>query len=165
MELLTGCRDNAVLALAETAALAAWKARELQRGSLSVRELVRRADAIEKAMKTGGPSSRFKVPERSSSSASSYSSSEQHQIGISGHLFLSQSPVPSPTAPSPSSIEGSVPASSPSTTSSVGWAIHSMGAVFYDTALLYLHAVVSDNSPSTYRTLFHITKEDLITFT
>lgn len=51
MESLTGCPDDIMLALAETAALAYWKAQELRRASLSVRELVRRGDVIEQSLR------------------------------------------------------------------------------------------------------------------
>lgn len=50
MDRLTGCPDEALLAIAEAAALAHWKAAEAHKGCLSVRELVRRADAIEHAL-------------------------------------------------------------------------------------------------------------------
>lgn len=52
MDKLTGCPDEAMLAMAETAALAHWKTSELQNGTLSVRELVRRGDQIEQALKS-----------------------------------------------------------------------------------------------------------------
>lgn len=51
MEFLTGCPDGAVLAIAETAALAHWKATEMRNGCLSVRELIRRGDLIEQDLK------------------------------------------------------------------------------------------------------------------
>lgn len=50
MDKLTGCPDDSLLAIAETAALASWKKSEAAQGSLSVRELVRRADQIEHAL-------------------------------------------------------------------------------------------------------------------
>jgi C6 transcription factor Pro1 len=50
---LTGCPDDVLLALAEASALAHWKAHELRAGTLSVRELVRRADALERALRQG----------------------------------------------------------------------------------------------------------------
>ena len=51
MDKLTGCPDEAVLALAEAAQLAHWKAGEAQKGTLSTRELVRRGDAIERTLR------------------------------------------------------------------------------------------------------------------
>ncbi|KAF8896476.1 fungal-specific transcription factor domain-containing protein [Infundibulicybe gibba] len=51
MDSLTGCPDEAMLALAEVSALAHWKASELRRRSLSVRELIRRGDDIEQRLR------------------------------------------------------------------------------------------------------------------
>ncbi|THG94810.1 hypothetical protein EW145_g8073, partial [Phellinidium pouzarii] len=47
MTLPMGCPDDVLLILAETAALAQWKARQRQLGTLSNRELIVRGDAIE----------------------------------------------------------------------------------------------------------------------
>jgi len=47
MDLVTGCPDEAILALAEVAMLAHWKAMEQRNSTLSYRELVRRGDDIE----------------------------------------------------------------------------------------------------------------------
>ncbi|KAL0953251.1 hypothetical protein HGRIS_004503 [Hohenbuehelia grisea] len=51
MDALSGCPDEALLALAETAALAHWKAKKQAEGALSVRELVRRGDEIEATLR------------------------------------------------------------------------------------------------------------------
>jgi C6 transcription factor Pro1 len=51
MDKLTGCPDVAVLALAETAHLAKWKTYEQSNGSLSMRDLIRRGDQIEQALR------------------------------------------------------------------------------------------------------------------
>jgi hypothetical protein len=51
VESVSGAPDVLSLALAETAALHYWKTQELRKGALSVRELVRRADTIEHALK------------------------------------------------------------------------------------------------------------------
>ncbi|KAL6297861.1 fungal-specific transcription factor domain-containing protein [Sparassis latifolia] len=51
MDALTGCPDEAVLAIAEISALAHWKAAEQRSGSLSMRELVRRGDLIEQQLR------------------------------------------------------------------------------------------------------------------
>ncbi|KAG6851141.1 hypothetical protein H0H93_001021 [Arthromyces matolae] len=50
MDLLTGCPDEAMLALAEVLTLAQWKANEQRNGTLSVRELVRRGNDIEQRL-------------------------------------------------------------------------------------------------------------------
>ena len=51
MDFLTGCPDSTVLAIAEIAALAHWKATEMRNGCLSIRELIRRGDLIEQDLK------------------------------------------------------------------------------------------------------------------
>jgi len=51
MDLLTGCPDEAVLALAEITNLAVWKAAQQRNGTLSYRELVRRGDDIEQRLR------------------------------------------------------------------------------------------------------------------
>jgi len=51
MDLLTGCPDEAILALAEITNLAYWKATEQRNGTLSFRELVRRGDEIEQRLR------------------------------------------------------------------------------------------------------------------
>jgi hypothetical protein len=51
MDLLTGCPDEAMLALAEITNLAYWKATEQRNGTLSFRELVRRGDDIEQRLR------------------------------------------------------------------------------------------------------------------
>ena len=47
MDKLVGCPDEAVLAIAEIAALASWKKSEAAQGRLSIRELIRRCDVID----------------------------------------------------------------------------------------------------------------------
>ncbi|KAH0585252.1 hypothetical protein H2248_008495 [Termitomyces sp. 'cryptogamus'] len=51
MDRVTGCPDEAMLALAEVFNLAAWKASEQRNGTLSFRELVRRGDDIERRLR------------------------------------------------------------------------------------------------------------------
>ncbi|PBK70212.1 hypothetical protein ARMSODRAFT_956285 [Armillaria solidipes] len=51
MENLTGCPDEAMLALAEISGLARWKTSEQAKGSLNFRELVRRGDDIEQRLR------------------------------------------------------------------------------------------------------------------
>lgn len=52
MDSLTGCPDNVMLGIAEVSALAHWKVQEQQNGCLSMRELIRRGDAIEQQLRT-----------------------------------------------------------------------------------------------------------------
>ncbi len=51
MEALMGCPDDAVLAIGEISALAHWKENELRKGTLSIRELLRRGDLIEATLR------------------------------------------------------------------------------------------------------------------
>ncbi|ESK94040.1 c6 transcription [Moniliophthora roreri MCA 2997] len=51
MEMLTGCPDDALLAIAEVSCLAYWKATEERKGTLSLRELIRRGDDIERRLR------------------------------------------------------------------------------------------------------------------
>jgi len=52
MDSLTGCPDDVMLGIAEISALAHWKTQEQQNGCLSMRELIRRGDAIEQQLRT-----------------------------------------------------------------------------------------------------------------
>ncbi|KAG1858831.1 fungal-specific transcription factor domain-containing protein [Suillus subluteus] len=49
---LTGCPDEVLLGIAEMATLSCWKTQELRKGSLSMRELIRRGDVIERHLRT-----------------------------------------------------------------------------------------------------------------
>ncbi|KAK1221936.1 hypothetical protein PQX77_015226 [Marasmius sp. AFHP31] len=60
MEVLTGCPDEAWLAIAEISVLSFWKASEERKGSLSFRELVRRGDNIERHLRQQITSSTFR---------------------------------------------------------------------------------------------------------
>ncbi|EEB92099.1 hypothetical protein MPER_09442 [Moniliophthora perniciosa FA553] len=51
MEMLTGCPDDALLAIAEVSCLAYWKITEERKGTLSLRELIRRGDDIERRLR------------------------------------------------------------------------------------------------------------------
>lgn len=55
MEILTGCPNEALLGIAEVSALAQWKTSEKRKGTLSVRELVRRGDEIEQRLRQSHP--------------------------------------------------------------------------------------------------------------
>lgn len=47
-----GCPDEVLLGIAEIATLSCWKTQELRKGSLSMRELIRRGDVIERHLRT-----------------------------------------------------------------------------------------------------------------
>lgn len=52
MDSLTGCPDEVLFGIAEIATLLCWKMQELRKGSLSMRELIRRGDVIERHLRT-----------------------------------------------------------------------------------------------------------------
>lgn len=52
MDSLTGCPDEVLLGIAEIATLSCWKMQEIRKGSLSMRELIRRGDVIERHLRT-----------------------------------------------------------------------------------------------------------------
>ncbi|KAI0789851.1 fungal-specific transcription factor domain-containing protein [Abortiporus biennis] len=66
MDKLTGCPDEAMLAIAEIAALAQWKATELHNGTLSTRELIKRGDLIEQTLKSRPETQNFSSLENGS---------------------------------------------------------------------------------------------------
>jgi hypothetical protein len=51
MDVLTGCPDEAMLAIGEVSALAHWKASQLRTGCLSYPELIRKGTAIEQQLR------------------------------------------------------------------------------------------------------------------
>jgi len=51
MDMLSGCPDEAMLAIAEVSALAQWKALQLRNGSLSYPELIRQGTVIEQQLR------------------------------------------------------------------------------------------------------------------
>ncbi|KAJ3810977.1 fungal-specific transcription factor domain-containing protein [Lentinula aff. lateritia] len=51
METLTGCPDDALLAIAEISALAHWKSMERIKGTLNYRELIHRGDIVEQRLR------------------------------------------------------------------------------------------------------------------
>ncbi|KAI0067250.1 hypothetical protein BV25DRAFT_1987693 [Artomyces pyxidatus] len=57
--LLVGCTEPVLLAFAEIAALAHWKAREQRNGTLSARELIMRGTAIERSLRQNADSNAF----------------------------------------------------------------------------------------------------------
>lgn len=52
MDSLTGCPDEVLFGIAEISTLSCWKMQELRKGSLSMRELIRRGDVIERHLRT-----------------------------------------------------------------------------------------------------------------
>ncbi|THV07272.1 hypothetical protein K435DRAFT_848222 [Dendrothele bispora CBS 962.96] len=111
MDSLTGCPDEAMLAIAEVSALAHWKSAERRKGTLSYRELIRRGDDIEQRLR-------------------------QHQTDPS---MGDQAPLhPNLLQPSISDNTTSFPSDDIRRT---------LGNVFRETAILYLHTVLNDPNP------------------
>ncbi|KAI0783975.1 fungal-specific transcription factor domain-containing protein [Irpex lacteus] len=122
MDKLTGCPDEAVLALAESAHLASWKQHHQAHGTLSVRELVGRADQIEQTL-------------RQTQAVRSVSSSPVNEVGPSGGLLPSGLPAAA------SDMFGGAGAEMDEA------ARRAIPQVWRETAILYLHTVLSDALP------------------
>jgi hypothetical protein len=118
MDLLTGCPDEAMLAIAETTALAHWKASEQRNGSLSFRELIRRGDDIEQRLR------------RHHADQQNFGDIDQAPL----HPNLAQTSVTDPgVTPFPSNDMR-----------------RQVGDVFRETAVMYLHTVLSNANPGTH---------------
>jgi hypothetical protein len=125
MELLTGWPDDALLGISEVSALAHWKAAEQRKGSLSMRELIRRGDEIEQRLRNSSD-----PPSAGSGSANGFDLSPlNHLTGL-------------PTPDSPGSF--SYHHHSDDDIS------RKMNKIFREAVLLYLHTVMSDSNPCTY---------------
>lgn len=122
MDLLTGCPDEAMLCIAETSALAHWKASNKKNGTLSYRELIRRGDALEQRMR-------------------------QHQSDIVDEVDVEMAPLhPDLLA---SAVADSVNDGPSEGTRRI------IASIFRETALLYLHTVLSESQPGSYPN-FHL---------
>lgn len=131
MDGLMGCPDHIMLAIAEVTALEQWKAQERSNGSLSVRELVRRGDAIEAQLRE--PRMQHEIDQ---------------QTGDASHLSF----VPSQSS-QPSTSTSTPVRTPPVQTSQVGLGIEAqqqIAKIFRETAILYLHTVMSEAIPGTY---------------
>ncbi|KAL1940291.1 hypothetical protein VTO73DRAFT_9243 [Trametes versicolor] len=133
MDGLTGCPNDALLALAEISALAHWKASELQNGSLSVRELIRRGDIIEKELRERATGLRAEEDEYQSQAAA-----------LAG---LDMSPAGLPMAMGLPHVQPGMSGASRSPRAQADASKHIIGEMFRETAVLYLHTVLSDSSP------------------
>ncbi|KAI0091027.1 fungal-specific transcription factor domain-containing protein [Irpex rosettiformis] len=124
MDKLTGCPDEAVLTLAESAHLAYWKSHQVHNGTLSARELVRRADQIEQALRQS--------PFRS------VSSSPTNEAGPGASSLLPSG------LPAAADIFGGAAFEMTQVDEAARRAIPQ---VWRETAVLYLHTVMSDALP------------------
>ncbi|THH29929.1 hypothetical protein EUX98_g4257 [Antrodiella citrinella] len=121
MDFLTGCPDGAVLAIAEVAALAHWKATEMRNGCLSIRELVRRGDLIEQELKSHSASGLLDADKAATTQVV-----DPLLAASSGGMM--QGEGPDGTAP-PDEVRVLI------------------GKIHRENALLYLHTVVNDAHP------------------
>jgi len=123
MDSLTGCPDEVLLAIAEISTLSCWKTQELHQGSLSMRELIRRGDVIERHLRT---------------QTETISSVEADQTQLH------------PDLPSAGTELGNV---QESLTGHAGVSLpmddtrRLVADIFRETAILYLHTVLSDSNP------------------
>ncbi|KAI0822511.1 fungal-specific transcription factor domain-containing protein [Trametes gibbosa] len=135
MDALTGCPDDALLALAEVSALAHWKASELQNGSLSVRELIRRGDIIEKEL-------------RERATGVHVDEDEYHSQGaMLAGLDMGVAAAGMPMAMGLPQVQPGMSGAARSPRGPVDTTKHVIGEMFRESALLYLHTVLSDSSP------------------
>lgn len=159
MDNLMGCTDDVMLAFAEIADLAAWKAHEQITGRLSVRTLVHRGEEIEARLRngtlaearvggTGTPAllepisaglvvaSNTSPANRQGSNASSTSSSASTPPSITIH------PATTTLTTSPETTLTSLPA--------IDNGRGGLATVFREAACLYLHTVVNESRPGKY---------------
>lgn len=135
MDSLTGCPNEVMLGIAEISALAQWKAQEQSKGHLSMRELVRRADAIEQQL-------------RVYSSPASFAPVDQAPLhpslpGAAGVDYNAISPI------LPMSMSSPIPANTtiPFPTENMRRVV---ARIFREAAVLYLHTVLNEPRPGTY---------------
>lgn len=55
VENLTGCPDEVLLGIAEISTLSCWKAQEMRKGCLSMKELIRRGNIVESHLRSCEP--------------------------------------------------------------------------------------------------------------
>lgn len=138
---LTGCPDGVMYALAETATLAHWKMQQQHNYSLSVRELVRRGDAIEQNLRTSWITASPEV----------FPHLLDQHYDMNAPLSsgtASSSGDPSPIHPTIDLGTGGTVLSTPEPT--IGAETRRLVAnVFFEAAILHLQSVVNDHNPGT----------------
>ncbi|KAI1782511.1 fungal-specific transcription factor domain-containing protein [Ganoderma leucocontextum] len=137
MDALSGFPEEALLAIAEISALAHWKATELQSGSPSMRELIRRGDAIERELRerATGKSAADSVEDVKNPAIIASPSSLAAGLDVPAGMAMAPSPQPG--------MAGRLR----STRSPIDTTRHIIGEMFREAALLYLHTVLSDSVP------------------
>lgn len=131
MECITGCPDDVILAIAEISTLADWKTQEQLRGSLSVRELVRRANGIEQQLRA------YQDPTLLIENRPPHQCSSPGCTGCAETSAFVQAPAhPAGLFPGGDEPQGE-------------GARRLVGNLFRETAVLYLHTVTSGPNPGT----------------
>jgi Fungal specific transcription factor domain len=120
MDVLTGCPDEAILAIAEISALAHWKVTEQRRRTLSVRELIRRGDGIEQRLR-------------------------RHQKDLPCDDGLDQTPLHPNLVQHTSAV--TVPGAAHFPSDNV---LRQICSIFRESAMLYLQTVLSNAVPGAY---------------
>ena len=115
MEQVTGFSDDVLYAIAQISTLANWKTRESINGRLSVRDLIRRGDVIERTLRRSGQEEKSR------------------EIGFNGEALQSLS--------SDHSASGGA---SQFANEDIRRIVRD---IFHETAVLYLHTVLSDPNP------------------
>ena len=126
LDVLTGCPDDALLAIAEGASLANWKVTARATGSLGIRELVRQADAAAQRIRYGGSGTPQETAPAPDLSASREPTARASQVSVEQDAAMGEAGL----------------ASSERTHVLVG-------EVFRHAAQIYLHTVVNDAYPGT----------------
>jgi hypothetical protein len=122
MESLTGCPDDVMLAIAEVSALAHWKEAEACNRSLSVRELVRRGDEIERRLR-------------------------QRSVEPAKYTEVDPVPLHPSLPPMQTTLNETGHAILPFPDENMR---RSAANIFREGVILYLHTVISDNYPGAY---------------
>lgn len=130
-ESITGCPEEALLAIAEISALSHWKAAELQSGSLSTRELIRRGDQIESHL-------RRRSSERQKEEMEEAKIARGMGVGVDMNGMA-------PAGMTAAGLSTTLPEPRMETDD----ARRIVANMFRDTVVLYLHTVLNESSPGT----------------
>jgi len=172
MENLTGCPDSVMYALAETACLANWKAQQISTCSLSTRELVRRADIIDHDLRAAwfstSPGEPFPQLLDFTSAGGGYDAATagamNHHAHHHGNPSVGAAAVSAASSVHQSPAHGVVELAVHSHSVGVAGGLSTpvspvynsrssmrlVSQVFYESAMLYLNAVVSGHYPGMY---------------
>jgi hypothetical protein len=134
LESLSGCPDEALLAIAEVSSLAYWKYEEKMKGSLSVRALIRRGDSIEQQLR------------RHTDPQAGFLDIHRHPLQPPKLLPIPITPVS--TESSSAQGENVLGCQTPTGSLSDDELRQVVADIFREAAALYLHTVLSDWHPA-----------------